>query len=814
MSKFFIRLNRNISKNIWPFRIIFFLILGVLIFASVQLHLTENVDDLIPRKKQNEELQKVLNHIQFRDQYVLKFERNDEQTLDKLTTSAQQFLDSLQPLIGEYINNIQGKVTDEEAEAFLELALQNMPLYLKADDYKRLDKLINQDSIDVITQRNYNNVISSSGVMLKRIVPRDPLGISFMGLKNIREHSFNKTFEIKDNFLVSPDEKQLLLIITPKDDLSPESLNVISSKLLLLEKTFEEKNPEIDISMLGGPLIAKGNADRIKGDIFKTVGIAMTLLILLLILYYRKIYMPALLLIPTAVGGLIGLTILFLLKQEISAISLGIGAILLGITIDFSLHIATHLKKDPSISRLYETTATPIILSSLTTSLAFLCLILIDSPALNDLGLFTSISVFATAIFALIFIPLAYKPTIVAEASNAVLKLRFIERIASYNYHKNKFLVGFIVLVLLLSVFFYGRVQFNNDLSKLNYMTPELARAEKELDAITLAGSKSLYAVSYNENFQNALNTNEKVNTQLEKLKAEGIIESYTSIAPLLSSDSLQKLQIAKWKEFWTLSKIDNLAAYLDKSASKVGFKLNSFQPFLENIQNNTEIIELQDYQELPFLAINNFIVNDKDLSTVTTIIKVKDDKINTTLSEFKDIPSLIIIDRQKLNEDLLGHLKTEFNNLLLYCSIAIAILLMLFYRNIKLTVITLLPIIITWIITIGLMGMFQLEFNVFNIIISSFVFGLGVDYSIFITNGLVMKHNEKAEEIITSKVAILLSVITTLTGVGVMIFAKHPALHSISLVCIIGIFSAVLVSFTIQPIAFKLLIKKQNGEN
>ena len=113
----------------------------------------------------------------------------------------------------------------------------------------------------------------------------------------------------------------------------------------------------------------------------------------------------------------------------------------------------------------------------------------------------------------------------------------------------------------------------------------------------------------------------------------------------------------------------------------------------------------------------------------------------------------------------------------------------------------------LTWLLTIGIMGLFHIEFNIFNIIISTFIFGLGIDYSIFITNGLLHEYKTGEKALQTYKTSIILSVVTTVLGVGVLIFAKHPALYTISLVSLIGILSAVIISFTLQPLVFKLFI-------
>src|SRR5690606_35436888 len=103
----------------------------------------------------------------------------------------------------------------------------------------------------------------------------------------------------------------------------------------------------------GGVQYAVANANQIKKDIKVTLGIAGIILLLILIFYYRKIYVPLLIFIPSLMGGITAIAVLFLLKGTISAISLGIGAVLLGISIDYSLLILTHFKNNNNIKTLY-----------------------------------------------------------------------------------------------------------------------------------------------------------------------------------------------------------------------------------------------------------------------------------------------------------------------------------------------------------------------------------------------------------------------------------------------------------------------------
>jgi predicted RND superfamily exporter protein len=221
----------------------------------------------------------------------------------------------------------------------------------------------------------------------------------------------------------------------------------------------------------------------------------------------------------------------------------------------------------------------------------------------------------------------------------------------------------------------------------------------------------------------------------------------------------------------------------------------------------------MYDYQKVATLYLEDFIQQSEDgqLFTISSAVKISEENTTGMIEMFKQHQGVLALDRQQMNQSFLGTLKDNFNQLILYSFIAVFLILLFAFKNLKITLITLIPIAVTWVIALFFMVMLNIQFNVLNIIISTFIFGLGIDYSIFITTGLNQEFKFKNNVLKTYKTSILLSVITTLLGMGVLIFAQHPALKSIAGVSVIGIFSAVLVSFTIQPYLFRLMFKENH---
>ena len=122
----------------------------------------------------------------------------------------------------------------------------------------------------------------------------------------------------------------------------------------------------------------------------------------------------------------------------------------------------------------------------------------------------------------------------------------------------------------------------------------------------------------------------------------------------------------------------------------------------------------------------------------------------------------------------------------------------------------SLLPMAVGWVIILGLMAMLGIEFNIVTIILSTFIFGIGDDFSIFIMDGLLSEYKTGRRMLDTHKTAIFFSAFTVVVGLGALIFARHPALHSLALISLFGIVAVVLVSYTVQPVLFRMLVSSQ----
>ena len=806
MHKFFYNIFLQIKANKWLSVLFFILFLVGCTFFANRLKFEEDITRIIPKDEKNDAMAKVIAQLKFTDKVAVIIEKEKAGTLDDMTAQATDFLDSIQPL-NNYYNDIQGQYDLDNFASTFDFVHQNLPLFLEKEDYKTLEQKLSKDSIASIVESNYKSLITPTGIVSKEFILKDPLGLTFVALNRLKEKNLTDDFEVYNGFIVTKDHSKLFLFINPKFSGSETEHN--TEFVNRLEEIQQHLNPEYSgkstLSYFGSSFIAVANAKQIKQDIITTVLISMITLMVILMVFYRKIYIPIIIFIPSVFGFFFALALLYFIQGTISAISLSIGAVLLGITIDYSLHIMTHYKHNSDSKTLFREITKPLIMSCTTTAIAFLCLLFVKSDVLKDLGIFAGITVIVSGVFSLLIIPHLYHPKEDAVENNSSI----IEKLAFFSFHNNKILIGACVLLILVSCFTFNNVNFDKDLSKLNYVPTDQKIAEQKLETSSNSISKSLYVVNYGNNVEDVLSQNIALTNKLEQAENKDEILSYNSIQSLVLPTSVQLEKIKDWENFWNSEKVNFVKNEFIKDGKKYGFKEEIYNHFFSIFDKAYQPLKLEDYRAFNPSLFEEFVSQKNGFYTISTLVKLKEESRENFIKQYHN-KETIVIDRKQLNENFLGNLVTDFNNLVNYSFIAVLLILWYFFRRIELVIISAIPIALSGLVTAGLMGLFDIKFNIFSSIVCTLVFGHGVDFSIFMTSALQKEYTTGKDEMPTYRTSILLAVITTILAIGALIFAKHPALKSIASVSLVGVVAALVITFIFYPILFRFFISNR----
>lgn len=802
MSSIFYHIYQWGQKNKILFFILSILFVVLTAYGALNIKFEEDITRILPKNEKTGITSKVLSQLRFSDKVSVIIEKQKDGSTEDLVELADQFLDSL-AVKSTYVKAIQGKVDNENINEAISFVYEHLPLFLEEADYDKIQSKLSNDSLKQVVEGNYKTLISPTGMVAKQFIQRDPLGIGFIALQKLQQLNIGDDFHLVDGYIMNKEEDKLLLFIDPVYDGTETEHNTLFVNYL--ERVKEGLNQayinKVSVDYFGASFVAVANAKQIKSDIQKTVAISVTVLMILLVLFYRKLFIPIILFIPTVCAALVALFVLYFIKDSISAISLSVGAILIGITIDYALHIMTHYKHSGDIKEVYQEITRPIIMSCATTAVAFLCLVFVHSEALKDLGIFASITVMAAGIFSLLFIPHLYKPSekdLVGESNT------LIDKVAKFPFDRSKWLLGLCLLVTIVSFFTFDKTTFNKDLSSMNYFPEELKQAEEKLDNTIDSNSKSLYVTCYGENVDEVIENNAKLAQHLNTERTNGHIIQYSSLGNIVLSKSQQEQKIKLWEAFWAKQDIPSIKNTLIREGQQYGFMAETYTGFYDLLATKFSVIPVQEYVKLNPQIIDEFFKEKEGFYTVSTLVKVKEEDRTTFVKEIVGVKDYLVIDRKAINETFLSNLVNDFASLVNYSMIAVVLILWFFFRRIEMVIVSMIPIAITGFITTGMMGLFQIEFNIFSSIVCTLVFGQGVDFTIFMTNALQKEYTTGKNDSVMYRSSILLAVLTTLLAIGTLVFAKHPALRSISAVSLIGISVEALVTFILYPRLFR----------
>ena len=805
MSDFFISIYRFFNQYRWVFWIFLVACAASLVFFTSQIKLEEDISRITSKDDSLNKDEYVIRNFKFAEKLILHIRQSDSTQPPQpqlLINIANAVYDSLTTkLDSTYIRDIFLKTDEAQIETALSLLSNHLPVFLDEADYLTIDSLNEPERINTIIQNNYKTLISPASIVMKSRMVQDPLGISNLVLKKLRTLQVDEQYTLVDGYIFSTNHRHLLMFITPANPPSETSKN---GKLLsTLDEVIVSVSSDIqhvEADYFGSVAVAVGNANQLKKDIILSLTLALIAILLLIGLYFRNAAIPLLGFIPAFFGGGLALSILYLVKGNISAIALGIGSVILGLIIDYALYIINQYRTKRDVEQVIRDMAQTIFVCSLTSIGAFLCLTFLHSAVLHDLGWFAAISIFGAAFFALVILPQFLGDYLLPKTKH-VNRTNFIDRIAMIDFGKKPVLIIALFIAGIISFFFLKDVDFENDMNSLNYMDDRLIQAESELDKISNSSLKNVYIVATGENLDEALESNERAIRKLNILQQSNKIVAYSGISTFLLSDSIQQQRIERWNNYWTPERRTKILREIREAGVQQGFTSTAFDGFEQLLFKEFTPVAEADNKTLQSTLFSEWVNITPEMAMVTTIARGTVEDKSNVYEAFSDENEFVLFDRQNLTQRFVEGVRFDFNTLVTLSMIFVSVLLLLSFGRIELAFTTALPMFFAWLLTLGFMGLFGIKFNIFNIIISSFIFGLGVDYSILMMRGLLNQYKTGVSDRKTYQVSIFLSSTTTIIGVAALFAARHPALNSIALISIIGVISVVLVSYSYQAI-------------
>lgn len=703
------------KKLLWGITIVPVVLLGVL---TATLRYNEDIFDFLPVDEDYHEAMAIYTEITDANRIVIIFE--------------SQSPDSICTTIDDWAIHIPNSITEVDMMEYIEqlcFVYQNMPYFLTEKDYRKLDTLLTKDNIKRAVQ-NCRNVLSIPGTsFLYKSFSYDPFQLIPLSRGASGQYAgAQSAFASYNGYMMTADQTLgFAFLDSPYGSTETQNNKALVDSLSNTIQAITSQHPSVDIRLLGAPVVAVENANRIKTDTILIIVVSAIAFIFLLLYAFPRRKDIFLILLSVAFGALFGTAALAIFAREVSMIVLGIGAILMGIAINYPLHLLVHQRYTTSVRQTLREVLSPLIVGNISTIGAFMVLLPLQAPALKQLGIFSSAMLLGTILFCVFLLPhlMSSSSTIVREIPTLNLPNKY-KQILPY------IIVPLLIILLLIPCVTSGDL-FDSNLSNINYMTSQQRKDFAFFESVAPQSAEPAYLVN---------DARSELNRRLEL-----------------------------WNQYWQQNDVEQITNAFDQAAASSGFRSSMFSPFLSLISQ-------------PYLAL--------DLSNKDNLVQLWPGKFDTTA----------------MNAKITTALSENFDYIGIFCSIIVFLFLWMSFRNIILALIAFIPMAVSMGLVVGIMHLTGLQFNIVNIILATFIFGQGDDYTIFVLEGCLYELKTGKKILSQYKQSIILSALMMLIGIGVLVFAKHPAMFSLGVVTLIGMVSVVAMAYFLPPFLLRVACK------
>lgn len=818
------RFFRNHRAVFWVSMIALYAFFGY--FAS-KIYLEEDINKLMPSSKNEDGTTKLaFANLRIKDKTFLLFEGKNGASVEHIAEVCDAFIDSLESRNAamdsthQVIGNIFYRLPDDLMLDVIDYMSAHLPAYIDTSVYTRLEAMLTYPHMKLQMKANHDDLLSPVGSMFPELIQMDPVGLRGLLMEQMKpftEGAAGSYKTLNGHFFVQ-DSTVCVAFITPMYSATNTGQGSTLFRILNDQiEQFSASAPDVKISYHGTPASGFYNSWRIKSDLKGTIIGSLVLVLIFISICFRNYNTIPLLLLPVVFGTLFGLAAMYFIKGHFSLLALGIGAIVLGVALSYVLHIITHYKYISDPEQVLRDQVKPVCLGCLTTIGSFMGLIFIRTELLQDFGLFAAFAIVGTTFFSLVFLPQFLNPRKNKLNHHA---FAIIDRINAYPFDRKKPLLFTILTAAVVCIGFYiaGGTQFDADMHNLGYKAESTSYSENLLRSKTHTGDKQKYFASSGATMEEAIENFEIMAAKLDSLQSIGLVKSYTHTNQIFVPLHVQQERIDAWKNFWTGERLQLVHDLINKTAPEAGLIPDAFSPFFEFATADYEPDALYEASIIPEGYQSTLMeqsYNDEYLCF--TSVRCKNDSIHSKESDYNRIceaivssPNLLVLDTYYYTTDTLIQLNDDFNVLQWVSMLFVLIVLFFsFHFNIKHTLLGFMPILSSWLIVLGAMVIFDVRFNLINIIISTFIFGIGVDYSIFVMNGLI-GGKENSRLLGYHKTAIFFSAFILIVTVSSMLFAEHPAIKSVGFSTLVGMISAVVISYVVQPAIFRMINKNK----
>ncbi len=728
---------------------------------------------------------------------------------------------------------------EEELLNMARLYSWHFPSYALPGQTDALEQRLNPRQIHQNVRRAATELVTPFSTLGADYFVADPLGLMSVTAGNGESFSQFSKFDLSwgsGNRFYSRDHKALLIIAEPR-----ESAVDYKSAERIMQWTHAhiqsaEADPELRSSGVraipaGAYVYAEQDHKFVERNIRRVSLVSIVASLLLCLLVYPSVPLLLLSLLPTSLGILWTTGITSFYPGEVNLISLSFIAILAGLGDDQVVHFFNRSPQEwasggsfnTAMMRTYETTGASIVICILTAASATAALATSSFKALAEFGFILTVGMFMMMLHTLLTVPALMQlwNRYIRPFSPQGITFRFLPAVArgSLNFvglHARA-VVAVASGLFLLSLSLLPGIKMGGSFDAMGDANSPAVVAQNLLSAkFGIEGSPTLLLIAGDQ--QEVLRRAEDLTAGLESYRQRGAVKSIFSATQLLPSVQTQKQRAA------ALTHVDMnaTARALEDSLRENGLRTEPYLPYIEQLRrlgDHAEPLTLESATPyLPAGLLDNSLRKTGDGSYVAAIAFYATDP-----NAQEAIPSVVLdswrkqygpfveFSFEKIDRDLQSQVLRDSRRALLWTIMAIVSIVYLTFRNWRITLLVLMPIVFAIVVTFGLLRLMGHPFSFMSVTAIPLIIGIGIDNGIH----LVRRYLESASNSIldvakASGAALIQSNLTTIIGFGALLTATFPPLAEMGLVTSVGVAFTLVGGLWIIPAA--ILIGGERG--
>jgi predicted exporter len=666
-----------------------------------------------------------------------------------------------------------------------------------SDDPARIPELLSEPALEARAEAARRELAQPSGMLTKRLLPEDPIGAFPRIVARLASLGPSLVpWDDTDGQLVTLDHRFAVLFVTTR----ASAFEGRAQRLFLadLAATFAgldaNRDGALELEAAGANRFAVAAERSIRADVAFVSLLTVGGVVCLFLVAFRSLRSLALVGLPIVTGIAVATCTSLLVMGRLDGITLGFGAALVGVVIDYPVHLLAHarLEQKTADDRSWLPRVRPgIVLGAFTTVASFVGLGITSIPGLQQLAFFAVVGCLAAlAVTLFVLPPLLGAPSPSAhwmERGGDALG-RWMEALAA---HRRLF-VPTAVASAALAAALLPHLRWQDDLSTLWRMDPSLLAEEQQVRARVGQADDAGLVVVLASDAETALARNDTVARRLEEARAQGALEGFRSLHDLLFAPSLQQ------ENERLVRSTPDLVGRVRRAYVAAGFRPEAFAPFEQALASPPlPPLTLDGLVASPLgsLARTLFVPLEKGIALLTQVRGVHDEA--AVRAALAGVPGVHLFQQRRFLNEVFAEFRTTTLSQVAVGYVLVLVLVALRYRRVRPALAAVVPSLFVTLIELGLFSLLGVETNLLHVVSLDMVAGMGVDYSVFVVDAA-----RSRQPLDATMVGLVLCCLTTVFTFGVLSLSVHPALRAVGTTVGLG----VLLSLLTAPIALLVL--------